>query len=263
MPNTMTFGDVKAIKVQDIIVHDIIMSNNWERPIYFAVTVSPDSKIGLDNYMWMDGLAWRLKPVPAGQESGLDKEIMEANVMGENIKPAKGPQYGYLYRNLDNPKVYYDENQSRLTINYRSSFVRLALYYNNIEKNPERAKQILARMEQALPMNVMEFDWRLAADVMSFYSRLGVKDEYEKYAKYLERKCWDMVNANQAEMNSYYNPYRILLEIYDYQQDYTKALDVLNKVSVYYPNDPGIKSRIAELQSKQKSAGSPKDTTHK
>jgi hypothetical protein len=263
MPNTITFGDVKAIKVQDIIVHNIIMSNDWKRPVYFAVTVSPDSKIGLDSYMWMDGLAWRLKPVPAGQENGLDKEIMEANVMGENIKPAKGPQYGYLYRNLNNSKIYYDENQSRLTINYRSSFVRLALYYNNIEKNPERAKQILARMDHVLPMEVMEFDWRLAADVMSFYSRLGVKDQYEKYSNYLERKCWDLVNANQAEMSSYYNPYRILLEIYDYRQDYTKAIDVLNKVSVYYPNDQGIKSRIADLQSKQKLAGSQKDTTHK
>lgn len=263
MPNTITFGDVKAIKVQDILVHDIVMTNNWERPIYFAVTVSPDSKIGLDNYMWMNGLAWRLKPVVAEQESGLDKDILEANVIAENVTPSKTPQYGYLYRGLDNPNVYYDENQSRLTINYRSAFLRLALYYNNVEKNPEKAKKVLARMDTALPLEVMEFDWRLAADVMSFYSRLGVQDKYDKYSNYLEQKCWALVNSNQADMNSYYNPYRILMEIYDQRQEYTKAIDVLNRVSAFYPNDPGIKNRIVELQSKLKLAGSQKDSIHK
>lgn len=263
MPNTITFGDVKAIKVQDILVHDIIMTNNWERPIYFAVTVSPDSKIGLDNYMWMNGLAWRLKPVVAEQESGLDKDILEANVIAENIKPSKEPQYGYLYRGLDNPNVYYDENQSRLTINYRSAFLRLALYYNNVEKNPEKAKKVLARMDTALPLEVMEFDWRLAADVMSFYSRLGVQDKYDKYSNYLEQKCWELVNSNQADMNSYYNPYRILMEIYEQRQEYTKAIDVLNRVSAFYPNDPGIKNRIVELQTKLKLSSTQKDSTHK
>jgi hypothetical protein len=263
MTNTITFGDVKAIKVQDIIVHDILMSNNWERPIYFAVTVSPDSKIGLDNYMWMDGLAWRLKPITADQEKGMDKDILEANVMAKNIQPSKEPRYGFLYRGMNNPKAYFDENQSRLTINYRSAFVRLALYYNNVEKNPERAKEILARMDEAMPMEIMEFDWRLAADVMSFYSRLNVKDKYDKYSNYLEQKCWSLINANQVEMNSYYNPYRILLEIYEQHQNYAKAIDVLNRVAVYYPNDPGIKSRITDLQAKLKFSGSQKDTTHK
>jgi lipopolysaccharide biosynthesis regulator YciM len=109
----------------------------------------------------------------------------------------------------------------------------------------------------------MEFDWRLAADVMSFYSRLGVQDRYDKYSNYLERKCWELVNSNQADMNSYYNPYRILMEIYEQRQEYTKAIDVLNRVSAFYPNDPGIKNRIVELQTKLKLAGTQKDSTHK
>jgi hypothetical protein len=213
--------------------------------------------------MWMNGLAWRLKPVVADQEGGLDKDILEANVIAENVKPSKEPQYGYLYRGLDNPNVYYDENQSRLTINYRSAFLRLALYYNNVEKNPERAKKVLARMDEAIPLEVMEFDWRLAADVMSFYSRLSVQDKYVKYSNYLEQKCWELINSNQADMNSYYNPYRILMEIYEQRQEYTKAIDVLNRVSTFYPNDPGIKNRIVELQSKLKLSDSQKDSTHK
>ena len=39
MPNTIQFGEIKAIRVQDIMVRDIIETNKWERPIYFAVPV--------------------------------------------------------------------------------------------------------------------------------------------------------------------------------------------------------------------------------
>jgi hypothetical protein len=43
-------------------VRDIIFANQWKRPVYFAVTCSPDSKIGLDEYLWFHGLAWRMEP---------------------------------------------------------------------------------------------------------------------------------------------------------------------------------------------------------
>ena len=51
MNPTLNFGNVKAIRVQDIMVKEIVESNIWERPIYFAVTCSEDSKIGLDDYL--------------------------------------------------------------------------------------------------------------------------------------------------------------------------------------------------------------------
>ncbi|HXG00512.1 MAG TPA: DUF2723 domain-containing protein, partial [Bacteroidota bacterium] len=62
MRPTLQFGNISAIRVQDILVQDIIFTNKWQRPIYFAVTCSPDSKIGLDEYLWFNGLAWRLEP---------------------------------------------------------------------------------------------------------------------------------------------------------------------------------------------------------
>ena len=62
MPNSLTFGDIKAIRVQDIMVREIVEANNWERPIYFAVTCSDDSKIGLQDYLKMEGMAFRLVP---------------------------------------------------------------------------------------------------------------------------------------------------------------------------------------------------------
>ncbi|RCK72853.1 MAG: putative membrane protein [Ignavibacteriae bacterium] len=261
MKPTVSYGQYNLLRVQDIMVRDIIMTNKWERPIYFAVTVSPDSKIGLDEYMWMDGLAWRLKPVKTSPESGIHKDIMEANVLAENVIPSKEPQYGYLYRGLNDTTIYFDENITRLSVNYRSGFIRLAIYYQNVEKNPEKALQILHKMDEVIPINGVKFDWRLAADVMSFYSKLGDKSKQEEYAKYLEKECWKLINSNQAEISTYYNPYRILLEIYEAREDYKKAIDVLNRVLAFYPNDPSIRSRILELEAKSRNL--PKDTISK
>ena len=45
-----------------ILTLDIVRTNAWKRPIYFAATCAPDSRIGLDGYLWFHGLAWRLEP---------------------------------------------------------------------------------------------------------------------------------------------------------------------------------------------------------
>ena len=62
MKNTLKYGSVTAIRVQDFMIKQIVMDNNWERPIYFAVSVPNDSKIGLDKYLQTEGMAQRLVP---------------------------------------------------------------------------------------------------------------------------------------------------------------------------------------------------------
>ena len=57
MNPTLNYGNVQAVRVQDLMVKEIIEANNWERPIYFAVTCSEDSKIGLSDYLRMEGMA--------------------------------------------------------------------------------------------------------------------------------------------------------------------------------------------------------------
>lgn len=262
VPNTIQFGNIKAIKVQDIIVWEIIRSNNWERPIYFAVTVSPDSKIGLDEYLWMDGLAWRLKPIkiPPGQV-GLHADIMRANLMNEDVVPAKEPQYGYLFRGLDNPKIYFDDNVRRLTQNYRFSFIRLALHYQTVENKVDVAKNILARMEQVVPRSILSMDWRLMTDIMGIYQRLGDTKMFDEYSSEIERICLDLKNKGQTDFQSYYNPYRVLLDIYEWRRDYASALDILTQVESMFPNDPNIKSRKQQYQALLNNLSNRIDTT--
>ncbi|MBI3765104.1 MAG: DUF2723 domain-containing protein [Ignavibacteriales bacterium] len=219
--------DVRILRVQDIMVRDIIMANHWERPIHFAVTCSPDSKIGLDNYLWMQGLTYLLKPVKVAlPEGGIDYDITAQNLLAKNVVPSKTPQRGYIYRNLNNPNVYYDENVQRMVMNYRFNFMRLAENALRVKGNKEEAKKVMEQMEETVPISVIPMqEWRV------------------------------MINSNRVDSQDPFMPYRTLLDIYDERADYAAAVDLLNRASVQFPNVQEIKSRIQFYQQKMQSAG--------
>lgn len=253
MNNSFQAGSIKAIKVQDIMVRDIVYTNAWKRPIYFAVTCAPDSKIGLDPYLWFHGLAWRMEPRKIGdQDRAMDPEIVHKNLFDEPEGFSKGPQYGYKFRNVADPKVYLDENQSKLMINYRSAFIRLALYYSNAAVDKEKAVACLDRMEKLIPHSKIPMGWELQSDIASFYHRLGKEDKFNELANEIEPVVRQLIASKQYNLGSYYNPFRVLLDIYETQKKPREALELLRELSAEYPNDPNLKQRITLLEAQVK-----------
>jgi Protein O-mannosyl-transferase TMEM260-like len=263
MQNTMQVGSTKAIRIQDIMVLDIIRTTQWKRPIYFAVTCSPDSRIGLDEYLWFHGLAFRFEPRKINpNQMGIDPDILRKNLFDEPQGFSRGPQYGYKFRGIADPSVYFDENASRLMLNYRTAFVRLALYDSNVLNNDKMAMEVLDRMEKIIPRAKIPLGWELASDLATFYHRAGNKAEFDALAGEVEQSCRELIDAGQANLSSYWNPYRVLLDLYDMQQEYDKAIDLLKSIQIMLPNDPTIKQRILMLeQQKAAQKGGAPDTS--
>jgi hypothetical protein len=75
---------------------DILVHNDWKRPIYFASTVPSDQYNGLDNYLYNEGLALRLMPLTpdttANRAELLNGPVLYNNVMNKfkwgNVKTA-------------------------------------------------------------------------------------------------------------------------------------------------------------------------------
>jgi hypothetical protein len=68
----------------DLVLFDILVSNEWKRPIYFATSVSEDTYIGLDDYLYLEGYAYRLLPLQPQQEDKSERthsDIMYSNFM--------------------------------------------------------------------------------------------------------------------------------------------------------------------------------------
>ena len=256
MSNTLTFGDIKAIRVQDIMVKEIVEANNWERPIYFAVTCSDDSKIGLQDYLKMEGMTFRL--VPERRKPGsefINEEMVKAQLNG-NITASKSFQPGFRFTGLNDPTIFFDENHTRMVQNYRNAFMRLAVYYRSIGDN-QKLITALNDMNEKLPYKVLGMDNGLLFEVANLYFYAGDREKFSKISADVEARALADLEKNPEDVQSYYNPYRLLIEIYENSEQYDKLLALWEKLETMFPNDPTVKSNIERY----KQMTQPKDTS--
>ncbi len=245
-------GNNVAVRVQDVMMRNIIVANNWERPIIFAVTCSPDSKIGLDKYLWYQGLGWELKPlsIPNGDE-GIDLEMLRKRLITEIKTSSKEPQFGYLYRNLNNKEVTYEENQKRMLQNYRTAFLRLAIEEESID-NLDGAKRAVQKMEKVMPRNVIEMDWRLMSDVKRILDRIGEINLSKNYKQEIEKKCFELIEEGKGLEDGNYSAIRVLLSMYVEDKEYKKGIALLKNVKLKYPSESQqFDAFIKQLEQKQ------------
>lgn len=69
----------------DLAILDILVNNNWERPVYFGSSLSEDTYVGLDKYLYLEGYAHRLLPIKKDAKDNRDKsEVTNSDVMYNN-----------------------------------------------------------------------------------------------------------------------------------------------------------------------------------
>jgi hypothetical protein len=243
MDNTLTFGEVKAVRVQDLMVREIVMSNNWERPIYFAATCSDDSKIGMQDYLRMEGMAFRL--VPEKRQPGVEfiNHELVAKMLQENAGYNKDYEPGFKFRGVNNPDIFFDENHRRLIQNYRNSFIRLTLYYINTNQM-NLAIQTLDLMDEKIPRDIRPLPFGLLYEVSNLYHSAGATERYKKIADEIEQQALAVMEQNPQDVQSYYSPYRVLMTIYENTNDYENSYKLWQKLEIMFPNDPSVKANL-------------------
>ncbi|MBT8378488.1 MAG: DUF2723 domain-containing protein [Ignavibacteria bacterium] len=243
MSNTLSFGNIKAIRVQDMMVREIVEANNWERPIYFAVTCSDDSKIGLQDYLKMEGMAFRLVPEKRtpGREF-VNEEVLKLQLAG-NTTPSKTYLPGFRYTGLNDPSIFFDDNHKRMIQNYRNGFMRLAVHYRS-EGNNAAVIKTLDDMNKKLPYEILGIDNGLLFEISNLYFASGAKEKYKEIVVQVERQALEDLERNPSDVSSYYNPYRILIDTYESLNEYDKLLGIWEKLEVMFPNDPTVKTNI-------------------
>jgi hypothetical protein len=138
---------VSVLRTQDLMILNILASNKWKKPVYFAVTVPQSNKLSeLSQYMRMDGLVQKIVPYKGW---GLSPTNIKKNIMGV-----------YRYRGLNDPTVYYDETNRNILLNYRSAFLRLAQYYSQRDSIAE-TKEVLRFMDEKISPDV--FSWKASS----------------------------------------------------------------------------------------------------
>ena len=249
MNPTLDYGNIKGVRVQDLAVKDIIESNKWKRPIYFAGTCSSDNKIGLDSYLRQEGLAERLVPVRKDAEfQNVDLEKTMKDIFDENPGYSKTYARGFKFRGLNDKNIFYDDNSERTFSSYRMSFLNVAQYLLYGVKDNANAVKVLDRMEEVMPRSVLKMDYRLKNYICNFYLQAGDKPRYHAMAKEIEPELLARIKEFPNDISGEYSPYKMLVEIYENLEDYNKAIDILNRILGINPNDKNAKEEIDKLR---------------
>lgn len=247
MPSTLQFGDVQAIRIQDIMVKEILEQNTWKRPIYFAMTCSEDTKIGAGDYMRMEGFAYRLVPQKRSADASvefLNEPLMRRCLLEESSGISKTYQPGFKFRGLNDRTVFLDDNQVHYIQNYRYAFARLASYYITVARNNDLAVKTLDRMGRLIPPDVVEMDYRFLYSVANLYASAGATKQFRQLADTIEQLSLKQVKQSPADFDGFYSPYRILIDMYDKEGEYLKAAGILERVDSVSPGNPEIGKEI-------------------
>lgn len=125
---------------------DILAHNDWKRPIYFAITVPDDNYMGLGEYLYNEGFAYRLLPLkkPALDSAGGEKaELTNTDQMYNNMMTK------FKWGNMKNA-TYLDPESVRMSFTIINHFNILAenLYR---EGRTEEAKKALLKCMEVVP----------------------------------------------------------------------------------------------------------------
>ena len=148
-----------------IVMMDILVNNNWERPIYYASTAGSEAYLGLENYFQLEGFAYRLVPIRNDQrgygETGrvnsdrLYHNLMEVFDDHSRLDPIKNPgaqheAYPYAWGGFNDLSLYHSEDNSRLVPLMRRLYARLAEQLIT-EGDKDKALKVLVHGNEVLP----------------------------------------------------------------------------------------------------------------
>lgn len=164
--------DNQLLRVQDFMVEEIVLSNDFKYPLFFSRTVPSSARVGLDANLETEAMVLRL--LPERKEERFDFERTE-KLLWETFR----------FRNFDNPEVTLDDNDAGMMIVYPE--IALELYERYLEKK-DTAKA-LSHLERA----VKEFPFypRAAVTLYEHYRSRGdekkAKMIAERSRRHLER----------------------------------------------------------------------------
>lgn len=166
----------------DLIMLDIIATNDWKRPIYFSSTLATNNYLNLKEYMQVEGYAYRLLPVfvPGANDGYVNSDLMYNNLMTK-----------MSWRELDNPNTYYDNTfLGSPVFTARIAFLRLVGQLI-AENKMDKAKLALNKILAVMPDKSIPYD-QITANYIRPLFQLGE-----------DKKAMDIAEtmANRADEN--------------------------------------------------------------
>jgi tetratricopeptide (TPR) repeat protein len=251
----------RLIRVSDLMIENIILSNQWKYPVFFSSTVPPDGRVNLDNHLNKAGFGMKLV-----REEGKN--------MFDPDKYHKFLWEVYRYRGLNDAKVYKDENAIGMMVSYPEMFIELSNYYLSFGDR-EKAIAELQKAVQVYP------DYYRTYSILSrLYNEEGKADSAQSLLKKGEAHLKNLYNLNPqllylqylglfyiSQRNTkeaekiFYQAYqqspdneisfRALSDLYIMNGKYTESEKILEKWLKSHPYDQSVSDVLQKLRTRQ------------
>jgi hypothetical protein len=191
-----------------VTILDMLHTNNWKRPMYYAITVDESQYVRLDKYFEKVGLAYRITPITqkgADAQRSIDAEVMYENLMNK-----------FKWGGVDQTGVYLDETVMKMCKSYRSAlFGSLATALLD-EGKKEKAIAVLDKAMQVLPVENIPLDmsaWEIANSYIKAGETAkgeqllnGIADFYMRSLRWIDRLDPQLKLSirEEIERNMYY-----------------------------------------------------------
>lgn len=216
---------------QEIMIMEMLNNINkddWKRAIYYATTIG-EPPLSLRNHSVLEGIDYRIVP-GTPDSTGVNTDIMFDNLVNK-----------YKWGNIENPKVYLDENNLRMCRSFRVMFSRLigALMQKG---QTDKALIALDRCVEAIPGSTVPRGGE-SVEYAETYYQLGHPEKAQKIIDevlyrvdgslqwYASMKAKDMRSCSY-DIADNLSALMLVLEVYQ-QYDKTKYEEFMSKITGY------------------------------
>jgi MFS family permease len=162
---------------------DLIVSNNWERPIYFNNTSLSTIGLNINEHVVMEGLTYRLLPIR--KPDTLREELVNTDLALKNYME------NFAFRGMNDPNVYLDEEYRRFTSNHRSALNSIALALLD-ENRMEDAAKLLNFGLTTIPDKAVPYDLSSGQSVPLFFE-VGEDEKALEIVDKISKRSLDMI----------------------------------------------------------------------
>lgn len=197
----------------DLMLLDLVATNNWERPIYFANPNSHSKVLNVDKYCHLEGVVYRFKPTIATdfiqKIGGVNADRTYEVLMDENVR------WGRLYED----DVIVDRETDRNAGMAKQNYVRLAQALLK-ENKYDSVIKVLDRGIELFPNNKFPFDYYMISWA-DFYYKAGA-----------DEKANDLIDQIEARYNEDLAYYSSLDDNFasEYKEDIQEAIAVMQRL---------------------------------
>uniref|UniRef100_UPI0040473143 glycosyltransferase family 117 protein n=2 Tax=Algoriphagus sp. TaxID=1872435 RepID=UPI0040473143 len=185
---------------------DLIVSNNWERPIYFNNTSLSTIGLNISEHVVMEGLTYRLLPIQ--KPNSQREELVNTDLALKNYME------NFAFRGMNDSNVYLDEEYRRFTSNHRSALNSIALALLD-ENRMEDAAKLLNFGLETIPDKAVPYDLSSGQSVPLFFE-VGEDEKALEIIEKISKRSLDRIEFNTKTNRGYDRDMLVAIEMIKY-----------------------------------------------